>query len=45
VHGRHVVLASGPAGSIRDLVLIGDSTARWRNDGVLQSRRLDRLGR
>ncbi|HEX4345209.1 MAG TPA: hypothetical protein VHZ31_06565 [Solirubrobacteraceae bacterium] len=45
IDGRHVVLASGPAGSIRDLVLLGGTTARWRNGGVVQSRRLDRLGR
>jgi hypothetical protein len=45
VHGRHVVLASGPRGSIRDLVLIGGRTAQWRSGGELQRRRLDRLGR
>jgi hypothetical protein len=45
VHGRHVVLASGPRGSIRDLVLIGGRTAQWRGGGELQRRRLDRLGR
>jgi len=45
VRGNHVVLASGPRGSIRDLVLIDGTTARWRNGGGLQSRRLDRLGR
>jgi hypothetical protein len=45
VNGKHVVLASGPSGSLRELVLIRGTTAQWRNNGQLQSRRLDRLGR
>lgn len=45
VHGKHVVLASGPRGSITDLVLIGGTTARWRNGSTVEHRRLDRLGR
>lgn len=45
LRGRRVVLASGPSGSIRDLVLVRGAMAQWRHDGKLQRRRINRLGR
>ncbi len=45
VHGKHVVLASGPGGSLSDLVLLRGTTAQWRNGSKVERRRLDRLGR
>lgn len=45
LRGRRRVLASGRQGSIRDLVLRRGAIAQWRNDGELQRRRINRLGR
>jgi hypothetical protein len=45
LHGKHRVLASGVSGSISDLVLAHGEIAKWRYDGKVQRRRLDRLGR
>jgi hypothetical protein len=44
LHGRRRVLASGPPGSITDLVLMHGTTVQWRDPGGLRRRRIDRLG-
>jgi hypothetical protein len=45
LHGKHVVLASGPRRSLSDLVLLRGTTAQWRNGSKVERRRLDQLGR
>jgi hypothetical protein len=43
LQGRRRVLASGPSGSISDLVLTHGTTVQWRDPSGLHRRRIDRL--
>jgi hypothetical protein len=45
LHSKRRVLDSGAPGSLRELVLVRGTIARWRNNGALRHRRIDQLGR